>query len=108
MARAWPMAASGHTTDRSWLGTCCSICWIDDKGAATTFFSSPEMVFRPAVMIAQQGSTNWLRARVGARTIAATIMTANTILLFKNSDMGFKFLSFIFHLHVAITLLSWR
>ena len=73
---------------------------MEDSGAATTFFSNPEMVFSPAVMIAQQGSTNWLRALLGTSTRARTTMAAATSLLFKKSQMRFIvrriiFLSFL-------------
>src|SRR6185437_8482804 len=47
-----------------------------DRGLATTFLSRPETVFRPAEMMAQQGSRpNCARAR-GARNIQAATSTA--------------------------------
>src|SRR5260370_35816164 len=76
------MAFCGQMICCSKLADCCWICWIDLSGVATTLRSKPEIVFRPVVITAQQGSTNWLIALLGTRKIAVTSMAANTNLLF--------------------------
>src|SRR5882762_633038 len=58
---------------------------MEARGLATTPFSSPEIEFRPAEMMAQQGSRpSWLRALLGKIRTTTTPAKANRKALLAN------------------------
>src|SRR5229473_8359765 len=69
---------------------------MEAKGLATTPFSRPEIEFRPAEMMAQQGSRpSWLRALLGKIRTTTAQASANTRAL--RTDFHGLANSFILH-----------